>query len=158
LSVRLIAIGATSYSFIKEGIEEYEKRLRKYFKFELVVLPDVKNRGKLSAIELKAEESTLILKQLKPTDSLILLDERGKDFDSVNFARFLQKALANKNGNLVFVIGGMYGFDERLKEKAEHLVSLSRMTSSHQLIRLFFIEQLYRACTILNGEPYHNEG
>ena len=158
MGIKLITIGATSYSFIKEGVEEYEKRLRKYFKFELVAIPDVKNRGKLNPIDLKAEEAILINKQTKATDTLILLDERGKEFDSINFARFLQKALANKNGNVVFVVGGMYGFDETLKQKANHLISLSRMTSSHQLIRLIFVEQLYRACTILNGEPYHNEG
>ena len=158
MGIKLITIGATSYSFIKEGVEEYEKRLRKYFKFELVAIPDVKNRGKLNPIDLKAEEAILINKQTKATDTLILLDERGKEFDSINFARFLQKALANKNGNIVFVVGGMYGFDETLKQKANHLISLSRMTSSHQLIRLIFVEQLYRACTILNGEPYHNEG
>lgn len=158
MSIKLITIGATSYSFIKEGIEEYEKRLRKYFKFELVVIADVKNRGKLNALDLKTEEAILISKQIKPSDTLILLDEKGKEFDSKNFARFLQKALANKNGSIVFVVGGMYGFDETLKQKAAHLISLSRMTSSHQLIRLFFVEQLYRACTILNGEPYHNEG
>ena len=158
MGIKLITIGATSYSFIKEGVEEYEKRLRKYFKFELVAIPDVKNRGKLNPIDLKAQEAILINKQTKATDTLILLDERGKEFDSINFARFLQKALANKNGNVVFVVGGMYGFDETLKQKANHLISLSRMTSSHQLIRLIFVEQLYRACTILNGEPYHNEG
>jgi 23S rRNA (pseudouridine1915-N3)-methyltransferase len=158
LSIKLITLGATSYSFIKDGVEEYEKRLRKYFKFEIVVIPDVKNRGKLKPIDLKSEEAVLITKQIKHTDTLILLDERGKEFDSTNFARFLQKALANKNGSLVFVVGGMYGFDENLKQKADYLISLSRMTSSHQLIRLFFVEQLYRACTILNGEPYHNEG
>ena len=158
MGIKLITIGATSYSFIKEGVEEYEKRLRKYFKFELVAIPDVKNRGKLNPTDLKAEDAILINKQTKATDTLILLDERGKEFDSINFARFLQKALANKNGNVVFVVGGMYGFDETLKQKANHLISLSRMTSSHQLIRLIFVEQLYRACTILNGEPYHNEG
>ena len=100
----------------------------------------------------------LIEKNLKSFDTLILLDENGNSFDSMGFARFLQDRLANKTGNLVFVVGGMFGFDEALRLKAHHILSMSPMTMSHQIVRLFFAEQLYRACTILKGEPYHNEG
>lgn len=100
----------------------------------------------------------LVEKNIKSFDTLILLDEKGNSFDSMGFARFLQDRLANKTGNLVFVVGGMFGFDDALRSKANHIISMSAMTMSHQIIRLFFTEQLYRACTILKGEPYHNEG
>ena len=158
MSVKLLAIGNTSFGFIKEGVGEYQKRINRYFKFEIIELPDVKNRGKLSLPELKKQEMALIEKNLKSFDKLILLDEKGNSFDSMGFARFLQDRLANKTGNLVFVVGGMFGFDEALRLKAHHILSMSPMTMSHQIVRLFFAEQLYRACTILKGEPYHNEG
>lgn len=158
MSVKLISVGHTSYTFIKDGVSEYHKRINRYFKFELIELPDVKNRGKLTHVDLRKQEYALIEKHIKPNDTLVLLDEKGNSFDSMGFARFLQDRLANKTGNLVFVIGGMYGMDEGLKSKASHIVSMSAMTMSHQIVRLFFTEQLYRACTILKGEPYHNEG
>lgn len=154
----MLTVGSTTYPFIAEGLKEYEKRLKKYFSFDIVCLADVKNRGKLEISKLKEQEFQLIEKHIKPEDTLILLDERGEQFNSVGFARFLQSGLSHKKGKLVFVIGGMYGFDDRLKQKASKLLSLSAMTTSHQLARLIFAEQLYRACTILNGEPYHNEG
>lgn len=158
MSVKLIAIGHTSAGFIKEGIEEYHKRINRYFKFEVIEIQDVKNRGKISVQELKKQEAMIIEKHLKTGDTLILLDEKGSSYDSMGFARFLQDRLANKTGNLIFVIGGMFGLDEALKKKAGFMVSMSAMTMSHQIVRLFFAEQLYRACTILKGEPYHNEG
>jgi 23S rRNA (pseudouridine1915-N3)-methyltransferase len=137
-------------------IEEYTKRLGFYIKFDLDIIPDIKNAKNLSESEQKIKEGQLILNKLSPTDYLILLDENGKEFSSIGFSEFLQKKMNSGLKTIVFVIGGPYGFSEEVYKKAEEKVSLSQMTFSHQMIRLFIIEQIYRGFTILNNEPYHH--
>ena len=149
-------IGKTNEPYLAEGIDIYTKRLRHYVPFEMITLPDVKNAGKLSSEQLKAKEAEIVLKKLKPEDFLILLDERGRNFTSEEFAVFLEKKLQLPDKKLVFLVGGAYGFAAALYDQAEAKLSLSKMTFSHQMVRLFFAEQVYRAMTILRNEPYHN--
>ena len=156
MKVQLWAIGKTNERYLEEGIALYAKRLRHYFKFEWRVLPEVKKAGKLPAAQLKAREAETVLKQLEQGDFLILLDERGKQLASEAFAQFLEHKLQLSYRRLIFLIGGAYGFDDSLYEQANSKLSLSKMTFSHQMVRLFMAEQLYRAATILNNEPYHN--
>ena len=138
-------------------IENYRKRLTHYVNFETVIFPDIKNAKSLTAEQVKEKEAELLLSKLEQTDEVILLDERGKTFTSVQFSRFLEERLLYSAKNVTFVIGGAYGFSERVYERADSLFSLSAMTFSHQMIRLLFVEQLYRAMTIIKGEPYHHE-
>jgi 23S rRNA (pseudouridine1915-N3)-methyltransferase len=138
-------------------IEEYQKRLAHYIKFEFKIIPDIKNAKNLSESQQKEKEGVLILKELITTDQLVLLDEKGHEFRSLEFSCFLQKKMNSGIKQLVFVIGGPYGFSDTVYKKAQGKVSLSKMTFSHQMIRLFMVEQLYRAFTILKNEPYHHE-
>lgn len=156
MKVQLWAIGKTNERYLEEGIALYAKRLRHYLRFEWRVLPDVKKAGKLPPAQLKAREAETVLKQLEQGDFLILLDERGKMMSSEAFAQFLEHKLQLSYRRLIFLIGGAYGFDDSLYESANGKLSLSQMTFSHQMVRLFMAEQLYRAATILNNEPYHN--
>uniref|UniRef100_UPI004054D899 23S rRNA (pseudouridine(1915)-N(3))-methyltransferase RlmH n=1 Tax=Yeosuana sp. TaxID=2529388 RepID=UPI004054D899 len=137
-------------------IEDYQKRLNFYIKFNLEIIPDLKKVKNLSEAQQKLKEGELILNALLPTDILILLDENGKQFDSVGFSNYLQKHMNSGVKQLVFVIGGPYGFSEDVYKKAHGKLSLSKMTFSHQMVRLFVIEQLYRGFTILKNEPYHH--
>lgn len=157
MKIKLLAIGKTDDKRLIELTVDYQKRLKHYIKFELEIIPDLKNAKNLSETEQKEREGALILKKLQPADQLILLDEKGHEFRSVEFSRFLQKKLNSGLKQLVFVIGGPYGFSEAVYKKAQGKVALSKMTFSHQMIRLFFVEQLYRAFTILKNEPYHHE-
>jgi 23S rRNA (pseudouridine1915-N3)-methyltransferase len=150
------AIGKTNEKYLEEGIQLYEKRLRHYLSFSLEIMPDVKISGSVSALQLKEKEGALILSKLKPEDYLILLDERGKQLDSVSFAQYMEKRFTHSHKRIVFLIGGAYGFSAEVYARANDKLSLSSMTFSHQMIRLFFCEQLYRAMTILRNEPYHN--
>lgn len=138
-------------------IDDYMKRLSFYVRFEMMELPDIKNVKSLSESQQKDKEGELILSKLTPTDQLILLDENGKNFSSVGFSQELQKKMNSGVKTLVFVIGGPYGFSDAVYSKAQGKISLSAMTFSHQMVRLFFIEQVYRAFTILKGEPYHHQ-
>ena len=138
-------------------IEDYQKRLSFYIKFDLEILPDIKNVKNLSESQQKEKEGELILAKITPTDQLILLDENGKSFSSVAFSEELQKKMNAGIKTLVFVIGGPYGFSEAVYAKAQGKISLSPLTFSHQMVRLFFIEQLYRGFTILKNEPYHHQ-
>ncbi len=156
MNIQLLLIGKTGFPFIREGMEEYSKRLGKYTDFRIRIIPDLKGTGSWSIDRLKEEEGRRILKALKPQDYSVLLDERGKDPDSFEFARFLEKQMLGSVKSLVFVIGGAYGFSPSVYERGNTMLSLSRMTFSHQVIRLFFMEQLYRAFTILRGDPYHH--
>ena len=156
MTIKLIAIGKTDNKQLISFIEEYIKRLGHYINFKLDIIPDVKNTKNLSEAQQKQKEGELILGKLNNTDSLILLDENGKQFDSVSFSSYLQKHMNSGVKQLVFVIGGPYGFSEEVYKKANGKISLSKMTFSHQMIRLFFIEQLYRGFTILKNEPYHH--
>ena len=157
MNIKLIAIGKTDNKNLNALIEEYTKRLGFYIKFDLEVIPDIKNVKNLSESEQKIKEGQLILGKLVPTDQLILLDENGKEHTSVGFSDFLQKKMNSGIKTLVFVIGGPYGFSEELYQKAQGKVALSQMTFSHQMVRLFVIEQIYRGFTILNNEPYHHQ-
>ena len=157
MNIKLIAIGKTDNKNLQLLIEEYQKRLSFYIKFDLEIIPDIKNAKNLSEAQQKEKEGELILSKLAPTDSLILLDENGKSFSSVEFANELQKKMNAGIKTLVYVIGGPYGFSEAVYQKAQQKISLSKMTFSHQMVRLFFIEQVYRGFTILRNEPYHHQ-
>ncbi len=157
MKIKLLAIGKTDDKHLIQLIEVYEKRLSHYVNFELKVLPDIKNTKNLSESEQKEKEGILIIKELTATDQLLLLDERGHIFRSVEFSRFLQKKMNSGIKRLVFVIGGPYGFSDAVYKKAQGKVALSKMTFSHQMIRLLMVEQLYRSFTILKNEPYHHE-
>lgn len=157
MNIRLIAIGKTDDKALQSLIEDYTKRLSFYIKFELEVIPDLKNAKNLSESQQKEKEGELILSKITPTDQLILLDENGKTFSSVGFSQELQKKMNSGLKTLAFVIGGPYGFSQAVYQKASGKISLSSMTFSHQMVRLFFIEQLYRGFTILRGEPYHHQ-
>jgi len=156
MTIRLLAIGKTDNKALQQLISEYENRLKHYVKFELDIIPDIKNVKNLSEVQQKEKEGALILKKLKPTDILILLDENGKQYSSVGFSSYLQKKMNSGIKQLVFVIGGPYGFSGSVYKKAQGKISLSKMTFSHQMVRLFVVEQVYRAFTILKNEPYHH--
>jgi len=155
--IRLLAIGKTDNHSIQSLIDEYQKRLGFYVKFELEIIPDIKNSKNLSESAQKEREGEQILKKLLPSDELILLDEKGKQYSSVDFSEFVQKKMNSGLKQLIFVIGGPYGFSESVYGRANGKISLSKMTFSHQMVRVFFIEQLYRAFTILRNEPYHHQ-
>lgn len=157
MQIRLIAIGKTDNPSIQKLTEEYILRLGHYIRFEMDIIPDLKNTKSLSIPAQKEKEGELILKKLQPSDDLILLDERGKTYSSPEFSDFLQKKMNSGLKQLIFVIGGPYGFSEAVYARANGKISLSKMTFSHQMIRPFFAEQLYRAFTILGNEPYHHE-
>jgi 23S rRNA (pseudouridine1915-N3)-methyltransferase len=157
MNIRLIAIGKTDNKDLQSLINDYTKRLSFYVKFDLEIIPDIKNVKNLSEAQQKEKEGELILAKIGPTDQLILLDENGKTFSSVGFSDYLQKKMNAGIKTLVFVIGGPYGFSESVYQKAQGKVSLSEMTFSHQMVRLFVIEQMYRGFTILKNEPYHHQ-
>jgi 23S rRNA (pseudouridine1915-N3)-methyltransferase len=157
MNIRLLAIGKTDNKSLQSLIDEYTKRLSFYIKFDLEVIPDIKNVKNLSEAQQKEKEGELILSKISATDQLILLDENGSTFSSVAFSEYLQKKMNAGIKTLVFVIGGPYGFSEEVYKKAQGKISLSAMTFSHQMVRLFVIEQLYRGFTILKNEPYHHQ-
>lgn len=157
MKIKLLVVGKTEEEFLKTGIHEYETRIKRYMSFSIVEIPALKNAANLSTAEQNARESVLISKQFLPGDIIVLLDEHGQEMRSAEFASFLNKQFLTGNKNLVFVIGGPFGFDPSLKKQAASVLSLSRMTFSHQMVRLFFTEQLYRGLTIIRGESYHHE-
>lgn len=156
MKVKLICVGKTMKSFLKDGEDEYIKRLKHYVTFERIELPDVKNAKKLTKDQIKVKEGEMILEKINPGEIMLLLDEKGKMYSSEKFATFLQKKFNQGGKGIAFIIGGPYGFSPEMYEKANGKVSLSEMTFSHQMIRMFFVEQVYRAMTILKGEPYHH--
>jgi len=157
MNIRLLAIGKTDNKALQTLIDDYTKRLSFYVKFDIDIIPDIKNVKNLSEAQQKEKEGELILSKISATDQLILLDENGSTFSSVAFSDYLQKKMNAGIKTLVFVIGGPYGFSEEVYKKAQGKVSLSEMTFSHQMVRLFVIEQLYRGFTILKNEPYHHQ-
>ncbi|RZK67790.1 MAG: 23S rRNA (pseudouridine(1915)-N(3))-methyltransferase RlmH [Pedobacter sp.] len=157
MKITLIAIGKTEDKYLIEGIDKYLNRLKHYINFNLVIIPDVKNTKNLTEAQQKTKEGELISKQLNNSDIVVLLDEKGKKFSSVQFSAYINKQMVGSVQHLVFIIGGPYGFDESIYKRANSSISLSDMTFSHQMVRLFFVEQLYRAFTILKNEPYHHE-
>ena len=157
MNITLLMVGNTSEAFVRDGYDVFIKRLKHYVKVKEVIIPDIKDRKHLNADQVREKEAVVILEKLSATNFSVLLDERGKEFSSVEFAGFLQKTMNAGTRELFFIIGGAYGVAESVKQKADLKVSLSRMTFTHQFIRLLFAEQLYRAMTILKNEPYHNE-
>ncbi|MBQ4013362.1 MAG: 23S rRNA (pseudouridine(1915)-N(3))-methyltransferase RlmH [Bacteroidales bacterium] len=157
MKVKVLFTGKTTEAWIRQGIEVYAGRIRHYVSFELVEIPDLRQTASLTEDQIKQREGEMILKALKPGDHLVLLDERGASFSSLDWARNLEQKAAHLPKDLVFVIGGPYGFSQAVYQRCQERLSLSRMTFSHQLVRLVFLEQLYRAFTIIRGEPYHHE-
>ncbi|RZK42772.1 MAG: 23S rRNA (pseudouridine(1915)-N(3))-methyltransferase RlmH [Pedobacter sp.] len=156
MKITLLAIGKTEDKYLIEGIEKYIKRLTHYISFNLQIIPDIKNTKNLSEAQQKAKEAEAIFKQISNSDVIVLMDERGKKHSSVSFSNYLNKQMIGSVQHLVFIIGGPYGFDESIYNRSNNSISLSDMTFSHQMVRLFFVEQLYRAFTILKNEPYHH--
>jgi 23S rRNA (pseudouridine1915-N3)-methyltransferase len=150
-------VGKTEEDYLKEGISLFEKRLKHYINYQTIVIHSLKNTRNFNAEDFKDKEGEEILKHAVKADFIILLDEKGKAFRSKDFANFIQKQMNSSIRNLMFVIGGAYGFSDKVYEKADFKISLSEMTFSHQMIRLIFTEQLYRAFSILKNEAYHNE-
>ena len=156
MKIKVICIGKTGKTFLVDGEREYLNRLKHYTKVEKIELPDIKNARKLSQDQVKSEEGKAMLKLVDSGDQVILLDEKGKQYSSESFSTFLQKRFNQGGKGLVFIIGGAYGFSDELYQRAQGKISLSSMTFSHQMIRMIFFEQLYRAMTIQRGEPYHH--
>lgn len=157
MKIVLLVIGKTDTSYFTDAVREYENRLRHYIPFEIQIIADIKNVKNLTADQQKEKEGVQILKNIQPGDYIVLLDEKGKQYTSMEFASYLEKKAHTVNKRLVFIVGGPYGFSEEIYKMASEKISLSKMTFSHQMIRLIFVEQLYRAMTILNNEPYHHE-
>lgn len=157
MTIKLLVLGKTDSTQLSQLIEEYQNRLKHYIKFKLEIIPDIKNTKNLSEKQQKEKEGNAILNKLNATDLLILLDEKGKQKTSVEFSEYLQKNMNSGLKQLVFVIGGPYGFSDAVYQKSQGKISLSKMTFSHQMVRLFMVEQLYRAFTILRNEPYHHQ-
>jgi 23S rRNA (pseudouridine1915-N3)-methyltransferase len=156
VKIKLICVGKTGKKFLEEGEQEYVKRLGHYLTFDRIELPDVKQSKTLTEEQIKSREADMIQTKIQPGEKVFLLDEKGKEFSSEQFAEFLQKQFNQGGQAIVFVIGGPYGFSDALFELATGKISLSKMTFSHQMVRMFFVEQLYRSMTILKGEPYHH--
>lgn len=157
MTIKLLTIGKTDDPALQSLIDTYSNRLVHYNRFELEIIPDLKNTKNLSVDQQKTSEGKLILDKLNPSDFVVLLDENGKQFSSEDFSEYIQKRLNSGMKQLIFIIGGPYGFSEEVYSRANGKLSLSKMTFSHQMVRLFFVEQLYRAFTILRNEPYHHK-
>ena len=156
MKITLLVVGKTTDAHVEVLIQEYQKRLTHYIPFALQIIPELKNTKSLTPEQQKQAEGELILRTITPSTDLVLLDEHGKEFRSIEFADYVQKRMSSGR-DVVFVVGGPYGFSEGVYQRANGKISLSKMTFSHQMVRLFFVEQLYRAMTILRGEPYHHE-
>ena len=157
MKITLLTVGKTDRDWVKQGLELYISRLKHYIPFSLVEIPELKNVSALSTEQIKVKEGELILKNIRPGDDLILMDERGKMYTSIEFAKVLQDKISYIGKDIIFVIGGAYGFSQAVYDRANSKISLSKMTFSHQMVRAIFAEQLYRAFTIMRGEPYHHE-
>ena len=157
MKITLLTVGKTDVRWVREGLDLYVSRLVHYVPFTMTEIPELKNVSALSQEQIKEREGDLVLAALKPSDAVYLLDEHGRQYRSVDFARFLQERMSRGGRDLVFVIGGAYGFARKVQDRADGKISLSEMTFSHQMVRTIFAEQLYRAFTTLRGEPYHHE-
>lgn len=157
MKITLLTVGKTDVRWVREGLELYVSRLSHYARFALKEIPELKNVSAFTKEQIKEKEGDLILSSLAPGDFVVLLDERGRKYRSVEFADFIRERL-NRGADMVFVVGGAYGFPQKVYSRADSMMSLSDMTFSHQMVRTIFAEQLYRAFTIIRGEPYHHEG
>ncbi|MCI0522736.1 MAG: 23S rRNA (pseudouridine(1915)-N(3))-methyltransferase RlmH [Bacteroidales bacterium] len=153
----LLMTGKSDEAWIRDGVAEYEKRISRYNRFEIIILPDVKNPGNRSSAKVKEKEAEKILQALKADDYVVLLDERGKSYSTVELASFMRNTMLLAKKRLIFIIGGPWGFHESVSIRADHVLSLSKLTFSHQVVRLLFTEQLYRVLTVIAGDPYHHE-
>lgn len=157
MKITLLTVGKTDIKWVSEGLEVYSSRLRHYIPFEIREIPELKNASSLSRDQIKTAEGKLILKCLRDSDEVVLMDEHGKEYRSIEFASMLEKRMATASRDMVFIIGGAYGFSPEVYSRADSKISLSKMTFSHQMVRTIFVEQLYRAFTIIKGESYHHE-
>ncbi|MEO6150758.1 MAG: 23S rRNA (pseudouridine(1915)-N(3))-methyltransferase RlmH [Mucilaginibacter sp.] len=157
MKIVFLTVGKTEDAYLKDGIDKYVKRLKHYTKLEIIDLPELKNTKALTPEQQKTKEAELILKKITPLDHVVLLDEKGTEFSSKQFAAYLDKKAISSTSAIFFIVGGPYGFDQSVYTRANDKLSLSQMTFSHQMIRLLFVEQLYRAYTIIKGEPYHHD-
>ncbi|MCX2720200.1 23S rRNA (pseudouridine(1915)-N(3))-methyltransferase RlmH [Lentiprolixibacter aurantiacus] len=157
MKIKLLVVGKTQSADLAGLIDTYTRRVNRYLPFEIEVIPDLKKAGNLPENTLKQKEGLLILDRLRDGDTVFLLDERGKQYGSVEFSKFLQEQMNRGGKQLIFVVGGAYGFDKEVHNSSQGKISLSKMTFSHQMVRLFFVEQLYRGFSILRNEPYHNQ-
>ena len=157
MKITLLTVGKTDVKWVKEGLDLYVSRLSHYAPFQVREIPELKNVSALDREQIKVREGELILKSLRPSDEVVLLDEGGHELRSIEFASWLEERFSRGSRDIVFVIGGAYGFSKEVYARADSKLSLSKMTFSHQMVRLVFTEQIYRACTIINGEPYHHE-
>ncbi|MBR6758366.1 MAG: 23S rRNA (pseudouridine(1915)-N(3))-methyltransferase RlmH [Bacteroidaceae bacterium] len=157
MKIQFIVVGKTAQSYLVDSIADYTTRLRRYITFDMEVIPELKNTRNLTTEQQKEREGEAILKVLQPGDFVVLLDEHGQELTSVQFARYIEQKMQTVSRRLVFIVGGPYGFAKSVYDRCNDKLSLSKMTFSHQMVRLFFTEQLYRAMTILNNEPYHHE-
>ena len=156
MKIHFLVVGKTNGTYINESIADYNNRIKFYSPFEMEVIPELKNAKNLTFEQQKEKEGDLILKSLQPGDHVVLLDEKGKEFTSEQFAVYIERKMHTVNKRLVFIVGGPYGFSKKVYDAASEKIALSKMTFSHQMVRLFFIEQIYRAFTIIKGEPYHH--
>ncbi|MGN0201927.1 MAG: 23S rRNA (pseudouridine(1915)-N(3))-methyltransferase RlmH [Candidatus Cryptobacteroides sp.] len=157
MKISLLTVGRTDIPWVREGLDNYASRLSHYVPFSVVEIPELKNVSAFTQAQIKEKEGKLILKSLKASDRVILLDEHGREYRSVEFARQLQDLMSAGGKDIIFVVGGAYGFSDEVYARADGKISLSKMTFSHQMVRAVFAEQLYRAFTIIKGEPYHHE-
>ncbi len=157
MKITLLTVGKTDKDWVRQGLDIYVSRLKHYIPFGIVEIPELKNVSALSKDLIKSKEGELILKNIRPTDDVILLDEKGKQYTSVELAKIIQDKISYAGKDIVFIIGGAYGFSDAVYQRANSKLSLSKMTFSHQMVRAIFAEQIYRAFTIMRGEPYHHE-
>ncbi len=157
MKITLLTVGKTDKDWVKQGLDIYMSRLKHYIPFSIVEIPELKNVSAMTKDQIKSKEGELILKNIRPSDDVILLDERGKEYSSVELAGIIRDKMSYSGKDIVYVIGGAYGFSEAVYQRANSKLSLSRMTFSHQMVRAIFAEQIYRAFTIIKGEPYHHE-
>lgn len=157
MKITLLTVGKTDKDWVRQGMDIYVSRLKHYIPFSVVEIPELRNVSALTKDQIKVREGELILKNIRPSDDVILLDERGKEYSSVELAKVIQDKISYTGKDMVYIIGGAYGFSEAVYQRADSRISLSRMTFSHQMVRAIFVEQIYRAFTIMRGEPYHHE-
>lgn len=157
MKIVFLSLGKTNEKYLIEGISLYQNRLKHYTSFEMIEIPNIKKSKNLTKLELMKKEGDLILKNVQNSDHLVLLDEKGKEYNSTKFSEKIQNWMLSGKKRIVFVIGGSYGFSNDIYQRGNEKISLSKMTFSHQMVRLFFLEQLYRGYSILNNQPYHHE-
>ena len=156
MKIKLLVVGKTSGSFLVPLISDYVKRINRFVNFEIIEINNIKLK-KVNSLEIQKREGVKILDKIDKKDQVFILDEKGKSYNSIDFSKFIENKIVNSSKNIIFIIGGAYGFSEKIYSRSNSIISLSKMTFSHQIIRLFMVEQLYRALTIINNQPYHNE-